>query len=488
MKKFMCFLLLIIICFAVAFGVCACTGDTEESPSSVELFHDLGAQLKEKNYGLMYYDSAFNDRLYATGIETRAYYFERGNGLREDFVNEYIETYSLDDLIECTSLIATRCSTSSPRGSDPCNFEYILDLLKEKTNITTLSTDEQGEMSMYYQENSTALPTYRTTKTSGKFFDESNPGKGVYTKSVDNTHTPTFYGLFAVEKFVGYTYDEGRYGWYNGEFVNKPSRFVSTTYYTLYCQGVKILEENKADTFFAAESYFMSGTNAALVYYSKGEEEPTFKNVIIRSVPAEPQNNTSPEIAENQTVPRTVRVPSLASEEVLLDALRTLATSTDVKYETSGWVIIISENAIYLESTSWKYIFLKNEPSCLAIDLKEKEYCEIPLATYEIFFGQLSNMASLFDASTSDALDLGSNDLICYGTKTTTEEEVRYTIRFDAMNEKPFTCIVSNGKLTSVSYQNKNSTVATNIEYDVTFDLPDLNTYELIPYVEDDWI
>ena len=169
-------------------------------------------------------------------------------------MDEYLETYSLDDLLTALAAVYTRCK--SVMYADPCNLTCILEILKDKAPCEYLLAYEYGTKSNFYQENDDAEPYYHTTKTSGTFFDESNPR--VYTDTATNTYTPYHYGKYAIEKYSGYRYYEGKYGWYDGVFVNEPSRFIPETHYNLYCQGEYIWRMDSEMTFFEADTYIGS--------------------------------------------------------------------------------------------------------------------------------------------------------------------------------------------------------------------------------------
>ncbi|MBR4726560.1 MAG: hypothetical protein IK080_01590 [Clostridia bacterium] len=166
-----------------------------------------------------------------------------------DFMNEYVQKYSFDKLIYGLSMLEDYL-TFSFKSEHTYSFsdieaKYFVinnDFYNEYKDRFTDTSKYTLNSKGYYTENPNAIPqpSSEQKEVSGKFNNASD-GNSVYsrTESFTDTTKVYYYGDFAISETTTHGYDEGTYGWYGGEFIDKPAHFTTNTYYTLYYKGTK---------------------------------------------------------------------------------------------------------------------------------------------------------------------------------------------------------------------------------------------------------
>lgn len=163
-----------------------------------------------------------------------------------EFVDAYIEKYSIDEFIEKLYFIYSNISNKcGSYDRDYCNARTtnaVLLYALECANIELQYLDIPDEgVEGYYTENPDAVPEDGTWTTSGMFYSSSGENRNSQTRT--NTKTVTIHGDFAVEHFDTYEYSKGVYEWRNGTFVDQLPKWRHVVYDVVYYKGKELDNE-----------------------------------------------------------------------------------------------------------------------------------------------------------------------------------------------------------------------------------------------------
>lgn len=186
-------------------------------------------------------------------------YFEYAEYIMEyDFVDAYIELYSVDEFVE--KLYYIYKNTDAHCYDDFCN--------DRTTNKVLLYALECAEINLlpfeipaigtegYYTENPDSVPEGRIWEESGLFYNSSGENQRTETRTC-NTKV-SIHGDFAVEHCDVYHYSEGAFEWRDGEFIDELPSWDHKVYDVFYYKGQRIYDDlSTAELFTVGETTYV---------------------------------------------------------------------------------------------------------------------------------------------------------------------------------------------------------------------------------------
>lgn len=178
----------------------------------------------------------------------------------EEFIDEYLLEHTSSELFENFMKIYSYISRESnyeKYGSwygledgdshhllDEClcqRYSNLLELILKRVDYETISFDVNMKgQDGYYTQHPEAEPQSFENEVEGSFNDSSN-GNAIYSDTRKNVGTVEYYGDFAILSASGWSYNQGYYGWRNGEFIDIPASWQWFSYCDLYYKGKRII-------------------------------------------------------------------------------------------------------------------------------------------------------------------------------------------------------------------------------------------------------
>lgn len=231
--------LLIAIAAPIALGLLICIICLTQPPvpsstsKNVRIIHNI--YMKEK------LDDYSKKTLYNFGLNvpnSSSYDDKQWNGtwvVTEDFVKEYIETYSAEEFIDVYQKYIVSYITDTHRSSADLEFynsnPQLLDYISSTTRLL-FEMPELFEVVNYNPATDEVLKeTSKTETVSGRFNVGSD--NHIEWRESELTIDTYYYSDYYVEHRHGFEYDEGEYGWSNGKFYDVPASFVPVDEYRL---------------------------------------------------------------------------------------------------------------------------------------------------------------------------------------------------------------------------------------------------------------
>lgn len=154
-----------------------------------------------------------------------------------DFVDAYLEQYSVEEFIE--KLYYIYKNIDEYEFDDFCNArttnKVLLYALKcAEIDIQPFVLPAEGTEG-YYTENPNSLPEERTWEESGLFYSSSGENRNTQNRTC--SIKVTIHGDFAVEHCDIYHYSEGAYEWRNGEFIDELPSWRHEVYDDFHYKG-----------------------------------------------------------------------------------------------------------------------------------------------------------------------------------------------------------------------------------------------------------
>ncbi|MBR6822896.1 MAG: hypothetical protein IKM87_07010 [Clostridia bacterium] len=168
---------------------------------------------------------------------------------KKEFFTEYINTHSIDDFVKYIYAMSYVSYEWDYKKGEEVREELrmifdrfceIADTGFEATSYDMIKNDD----GTFYSENPKAEPQEETHIVRGKF---NKPDGSIYYREVTGTTSVQYYGDYAIAHTNTYEYDEGTYGWYDGQFIDVPASFKPREYYVAYYKGFVIA---RADTLY----------------------------------------------------------------------------------------------------------------------------------------------------------------------------------------------------------------------------------------------
>lgn len=157
----------------------------------------------------------------------------------EDFVKEYIETYSAEEFIGVYQKYIVSYIEDTHRSSADLEFfnsnPQLLDYISNTTRLL-FEMPELFEVVNYNPATDEVLKeTSKTETVSGRF--NSGSDNHIERRESELTIDTYYYSGYYVEHRHGFEYDEGELGWSNGKFHDVPASFVPVDEYRLCLNG-----------------------------------------------------------------------------------------------------------------------------------------------------------------------------------------------------------------------------------------------------------
>lgn len=211
--------------------------------NQIEAFNDLYDLLSQKESNLNYDERRKMIDAYASDSGIDIY---SSHPFDESLADAYIQKYSIEDFVEKLYTIYMeeyyRWECREVKNEVKCEYQMLNDLLmyalgSRAIEIMPVHLPSAGSAG-YYAEHPEEVPESKVYERSGKF--NSGAGADVYVDTRTCTTTGTAHGDFATMHEEGYSYDEGKYGWKNGEFYDvRPSwKHYDNTFY--YYKGIEL--------------------------------------------------------------------------------------------------------------------------------------------------------------------------------------------------------------------------------------------------------
>lgn len=182
-------------------------------------------------------------------------------GFDESFFQEYLKTHTLDEFFLAYEEITTRLyfareddiklvHDNSQFSECRCKEYQVaalapFNVLPEYSSVVipnSFSADMEG-MEGYYTEHPDASPQPDEKESSVTLFDEEDIQ--LYEGTLKDRRIVKYYGDFAVSTTYDEYYNEGQYGWVNGDFIDESGEFGSKTRVDVWYKGNLLYDGDK---------------------------------------------------------------------------------------------------------------------------------------------------------------------------------------------------------------------------------------------------
>lgn len=213
--------------------------------------------------------------LHTSGEATYSkYYKDEKLSADKEFVTSYLENHSQEelfqnieklfnfyDIVRYDEMNEPKNITHDFEAKNGCICEKLttfLDTALSVTEIETVSFDESMKNTDgFYTKNPSATPQPYKKEVSGTFFDSNGENRNTQTKT--NIGTVEYFGDFAVAYHESWHYDEGRFEWVNGQFIDELPNWRFETSFALYYKGIDVFytsDINKIQEFYDMAKQF----------------------------------------------------------------------------------------------------------------------------------------------------------------------------------------------------------------------------------------
>jgi hypothetical protein len=138
-----------------------------------------------------------------------------------EFLEEYLKTHTQEELFESLDVVCDAIFDDtydeSARSMYLSKLRRIVYTAIDVAEIEIMNVDLSLKGAEgYYTEHTDDYPLREERDKTGHFYNSSGENSSYDTKTCVTEYT--YYGDFAIMHDYGYSYDEGEYGWVNGEF------------------------------------------------------------------------------------------------------------------------------------------------------------------------------------------------------------------------------------------------------------------------------
>lgn len=171
---------------------------------------------------------------------------ERGKRFDAPFLQEYIQLYSLQELLKDVQKYASFTKWNCYESSFSARF--VTDNLSNAGILApvTPSIDRKNDNSVgYYHDHADLLGTEEQETMPGTFYDQN--GENVSKSTRTNTSTLRGYGDYAIGEYDRYSYSAGEFYWENGVLHDRLPSWDHRHSFTLYYKGIAIASGKTMD-------------------------------------------------------------------------------------------------------------------------------------------------------------------------------------------------------------------------------------------------
>lgn len=210
----------------------------------IDAFNELCAFYETYGPQNQFYENGYSDYVYGQRTKLAdkcglgSGYFKYADYIMGyDFVDTYLEQYSVEEFIE--KLYYIYKNTDEHEYADFCNARttnkvLLYALVRAGIDTQPFVLPAEGTEG-YYTENPNSLPEERTWEESGLFYSSSGENKNTQNRSC--SIKVTIHGDFAVEHCDIYHYSKGAYEWRNGEFIDELPSWRHEVYDVIHYKG-----------------------------------------------------------------------------------------------------------------------------------------------------------------------------------------------------------------------------------------------------------
>lgn len=164
-------------------------------------------------------DPNFSEKVKNMNMELNLAFYSSADKIPMDAVKEYVSTHDTERLLNALTI----ASANGYADNFWVFYEAIYEAFPDR--FSSVKLDEEAT-SGYYVENNTAAPGISREEPSDVKMDD-----------VD-TYVVTHYGDFAVEEATIWNYGDGKLGWEDGEFIDRPDHYYTEYEAHVYYKGV----------------------------------------------------------------------------------------------------------------------------------------------------------------------------------------------------------------------------------------------------------